>query len=187
MWPTTRMTMQLSWPGRQSTAARAMTVALGTGLALLSTASALGQLYPVRPIKIVVAEAGGQSDVMGRAIAPYLERELGQPVVIDNHGGAGGTIGVQRVVQACRRLHATYRRCEQRRPCNIASSRSVLRSSDGSSAAGGIAVFPTASPLQVVSPPRIWPSSLRTHEPIPANCRLRRAVLAARPSLQSSC
>lgn len=77
-----------------------MTVALGAGLALLSTASALGQAYPDRPIKIVAAEAGAQSDVIARAIAPYLEREFGQPVVIDNRGGAGGTIGVQRVVQA---------------------------------------------------------------------------------------
>jgi tripartite-type tricarboxylate transporter receptor subunit TctC len=77
-----------------------MTVALGAGLAILSTALALGQAYPDRPIKIVAAEAGAQSDVMARAIAPYLERELGQPVVIENRGGAGGTIGVQRVVQA---------------------------------------------------------------------------------------
>lgn len=66
----------------------------------MPTASALGQAYPDRPIKIVVAEAGTQSDVMARAIAPSLERGLGQPVVIDNHGGAGGTIGARRVVQA---------------------------------------------------------------------------------------
>src|SRR5258708_33207271 len=64
------------------------------------TASALGQTYPDRPIKIVVAEVGTQSDLMARAIAPSLERTLGQPVVIDNRGGAGGTIGAQRVVQA---------------------------------------------------------------------------------------
>jgi tripartite-type tricarboxylate transporter receptor subunit TctC len=69
-------------------------------LSALLTASALGQAYPDRPIKIVVAEAGAQSDVMARAIAPSLERALGQSVVIDNRGGAGGTIGAQRVVQA---------------------------------------------------------------------------------------
>ena len=67
---------------------------------MLPTVSALGQTFPDRPIKIVVAEAGTQSDVMARAIAPSLERGLGQPVIIDNRGGAGGTIGVQRVVQA---------------------------------------------------------------------------------------
>jgi tripartite-type tricarboxylate transporter receptor subunit TctC len=66
----------------------------------VSTASALGQTYPDRPIKIVAAEAGAQSDVMARAIAPSLERWLGQPIVIDNRGGAAGTIAVQRVVQA---------------------------------------------------------------------------------------
>jgi tripartite-type tricarboxylate transporter receptor subunit TctC len=94
------MAMKLCWPDRPSTPARVTTVALGAGLALLSTASAFGQIYPDRPIKIVAAEAGTQSDVMARAIARSLERGLGQPVVIDNHGGAGGTIGVQRVVQA---------------------------------------------------------------------------------------
>ena len=77
-----------------------MTAALGAGLALLSIASALGQSYPDRPIKIVAAEAGAQSDAMARAVAPSLERAFGQPVVIDNRGGAGGTIGAQRVVQA---------------------------------------------------------------------------------------
>jgi tripartite-type tricarboxylate transporter receptor subunit TctC len=94
------MVMKLCWPGRPCTPARVISVALGAGLAILPTASALGQAYPDRPIKIVVAEAGTQSDVMARAIAPSLERGLGQPVVIDNHGGAGGTIGARRVVQA---------------------------------------------------------------------------------------
>lgn len=94
------MTMKLCWSDRQSTSARATTVALGAGLALLSTTSAFGQIYPDHPIKIVAAEVGTQSDVMARAIAPSLESGLGQPVVIDNRGGAGGTIGVQHVMQA---------------------------------------------------------------------------------------
>jgi len=64
------------------------------------TTSAFGQAFPERPIRIVVAEPGTQSDAMARAIAPFLERKFGQPVVIDNRGGAGGTIAVQRVVQA---------------------------------------------------------------------------------------
>lgn len=92
--------MKLCWPGRSYTSAQAISIALGAGLAASLTASALGQAYPDRPIKIVVAEAGTQSDVMARIVAPSLERALGQPVVIDNRGGAGGTIGAQRVVQA---------------------------------------------------------------------------------------
>jgi tripartite-type tricarboxylate transporter receptor subunit TctC len=77
-----------------------ISVAVVVGFATLPTPSAFGQTFPDRPIKILVAEAGTQSDVMARAIAPSLERALGQPVVIDNRGGAGGTIAVQRLVQA---------------------------------------------------------------------------------------
>jgi tripartite-type tricarboxylate transporter receptor subunit TctC len=92
--------MKHSLPRRPYAPAGAISIALGAGLAALLTVSALGQTYPDRPIKIVVAEVGTQSHLMARAIAPSLERALGQPVVIDNRGGAGGTIGAQRVVQA---------------------------------------------------------------------------------------
>jgi tripartite-type tricarboxylate transporter receptor subunit TctC len=94
------MPMKHCLPRRQYIPAGAISIALSAGLAALLTALALAQTYPDRPIKIVVAEIGTQSDLMTRAIAPSLERALGQPVVIDNRGGAGGTIGAQRVVQA---------------------------------------------------------------------------------------
>lgn len=58
------------------------------------------QPYPNRPIHIVVAEAGAQSDTMARALAPSLRRTLGQPIVVENRGGAGGTVGAQSVAQA---------------------------------------------------------------------------------------
>ena len=75
-------------------------MALGAAWAVLPTEPAGAQVYPTRPIHIVVAEPGTQSDAMGRAIAPTLTRMLGQPVVVDNQGGAGGTIAAQRVAQA---------------------------------------------------------------------------------------
>ena len=50
--------------------------------------------YPSRPVKIIVPfPAGGTSDIMGRLIAEELGRQLGQPFVVDNRGGAGGAIG----------------------------------------------------------------------------------------------
>ena len=63
---------------------------------------ALAQVdYPSKPIKIVVAfPPGGTSDVMGRMIADPLAKVLGQPVVIENIGGAGGVIGTERGVKA---------------------------------------------------------------------------------------
>lgn len=57
--------------------------------------------YPDRPIKLVVPYApGGSSDIVGRQVAQFLSKALGQPVVVENIGGGGGSIGVQRVAAA---------------------------------------------------------------------------------------
>ena len=59
------------------------------------------QNYPVRPITMIVPSApGGPSDVLARLLAPAMTRQLGQPVVIENIGGAGGNIGVTRTARA---------------------------------------------------------------------------------------
>jgi tripartite-type tricarboxylate transporter receptor subunit TctC len=64
-------------------------------------AAVAAEPYPVKPIRIVVTfPPGGQTDVVARAIQPYLESRLGQPVVIDNRPGAGGMIGVDAVAKA---------------------------------------------------------------------------------------
>jgi tripartite-type tricarboxylate transporter receptor subunit TctC len=60
---------------------------------LLATATA-ASAFPERPIKIVVPfTAGGAVDVVARIIAPKLSDLLGQPVIIENRGGAGGVVG----------------------------------------------------------------------------------------------
>src|SRR3954463_8924206 len=57
--------------------------------------------FPNRPITVVVAfSAGGPSDVIARLEAEGMSRDLGQPVVVENVTGAGGTIGAARVAQA---------------------------------------------------------------------------------------
>jgi tripartite-type tricarboxylate transporter receptor subunit TctC len=57
--------------------------------------------YPSRPIRLVVTfPPGGSADVMARAIQPHLERQLGQPIVIDNRTGAGGVTGIEAVVRS---------------------------------------------------------------------------------------
>ncbi|MBT9512229.1 MAG: tripartite tricarboxylate transporter substrate binding protein [Acidovorax sp.] len=76
--------------------------ALLFGLALLA-APALAQdsAYPSKPITIVVGyPPGGSTDLMGRMVGTELSNRLGQPVVIENLGGAGGTIGAQKVANA---------------------------------------------------------------------------------------
>ena len=82
------------WTGRIALGAAAV-----AACSLFSHASS-AQPYPDRPIHIVVPEAGAQSDVMARTLAPLLTRALGQPVVIDNRTGAGGTIAAQTVARA---------------------------------------------------------------------------------------
>ena len=56
--------------------------------------------YPSKPVKVVVAfPPGGTSDVMARMLADELSKSLKQPFVVENIGGAGGTIGVERALK----------------------------------------------------------------------------------------
>ncbi len=68
--------------------------------ALFTNASAQGN-FPSKPIRIVVPyPAGGQTDGIARSFGDFLSRKLGQSVVVENKGGAGGTIGVAEVKRA---------------------------------------------------------------------------------------
>jgi tripartite-type tricarboxylate transporter receptor subunit TctC len=67
----------------------------------LTSASAVAQDYPSRPIRMIVPAApGGVTDLAARAIAPRLSEALGQQVVVDNRAGAGGLIGTDTVAKA---------------------------------------------------------------------------------------
>jgi tripartite-type tricarboxylate transporter receptor subunit TctC len=57
--------------------------------------------YPSHPIKMIVPFApGGPTDATGRVLAEALSRRLGQPVIVENFGGAGGNVGALRAVQS---------------------------------------------------------------------------------------
>jgi tripartite-type tricarboxylate transporter receptor subunit TctC len=69
--------------------------------ALPTVSPATAQTYPSRPVTIVVPfPAGGSTDAIGRIVAERLRASLGQPIIIENVGGAGGSIGVGRVARA---------------------------------------------------------------------------------------
>jgi tripartite-type tricarboxylate transporter receptor subunit TctC len=74
----------------------------GAFAALVATmAQAAGQEWPSRPMTMVVPfAAGGTSDVIARLIAEGLRNELGQAVIVENVGGAGGMTGANRVAKA---------------------------------------------------------------------------------------
>ncbi len=68
---------------------------LGLGLATVNFApSALGQEYPVRPVKIIISfTAGGPTDIVARLLAHRMSEATGQQFLVDNRPGGGGTIG----------------------------------------------------------------------------------------------
>src|SRR5215470_11836608 len=72
---------------------------LAAGAAALPAVSrfAWAQAYPTRPITMIVpALAGSSSDAVARVLAERMRRSLGQPIIIENVGGAGGSIGTGR-------------------------------------------------------------------------------------------
>src|SRR3954468_8620070 len=69
--------------------------------AALATTTVIAADYPNRPVRMVVPFAAGSNiDGTARQIAPKISEFLGQPVVVDNRGGAGGTIGAALVAKA---------------------------------------------------------------------------------------
>src|ERR1700704_4725053 len=65
------------------------------------TGAASAQSYPTRPITLVVPfPAGGGNDALARLVAERMSKALGQQVVVENRGGAGGTVATRAVAKA---------------------------------------------------------------------------------------
>lgn len=75
----------------------AMLRQLATVLVLsVCSMTAGAQNYPVKPLRMVVPfSPGGPNDVLGRMVGQKLTEQWGQPVIVDNRGGAGGTVGLE--------------------------------------------------------------------------------------------
>ena len=70
------------------------TVLAGALLAILPAAALAQGTYPTKPVRLIVAfPPGGSTDIVARLVGQKLSERLGQQVIIDNRGGAGGTIG----------------------------------------------------------------------------------------------
>jgi tripartite-type tricarboxylate transporter receptor subunit TctC len=74
-------------------------------VALLASIAAsspvLAQTWPTKPVRLIVPfPPGGSTDILGRSIAQKLQEALGQPFVVENKGGAGGSIGATEVARA---------------------------------------------------------------------------------------
>jgi tripartite-type tricarboxylate transporter receptor subunit TctC len=79
-----------------------LSASIGIALAFIGIASgACAQQYPSKPIRLVVASsAGGGIDLLARVISPKFSELMGQPVLVDNRPGAGGTIGYEYGIRA---------------------------------------------------------------------------------------
>ena len=67
---------------------------VGLFLAVFLVSPAYPQGYPDKPVSVIVAYgAGGETDIGARIVASIAEKDLGQPIVIVNKGGAGGQLG----------------------------------------------------------------------------------------------
>src|SRR5262245_25737174 len=70
-------------------------------LAVAPFASALAQPFPSKPIRVIVPfTPGSATDTMARPVADKLQQALGQPVVVENRPGAGGTIGIAQLAKS---------------------------------------------------------------------------------------
>src|SRR5687768_3627548 len=81
----------------------AVNCAAAVFFAVTAASHALAQSsdYPTRPIRMIVPIApGGGVDTMARTIGPLLNARIGQPVVIDNRSGGGGSVGAELTAQA---------------------------------------------------------------------------------------
>src|SRR5262249_53176948 len=74
---------------------------LACALILLAPAAVAAQDFPAKPIKLIVPfPAGGPNDIIARAVGQRMQEIAGQPVTIDNRGGAGGQLGTDAVAKA---------------------------------------------------------------------------------------
>jgi tripartite-type tricarboxylate transporter receptor subunit TctC len=70
-------------------------------VALLCAGNVMAQPYPSKPVRMVITyPPGGNTDLVGRAMAAKLSEQVGQQVVVDNRGGAGGVLGTMITAQA---------------------------------------------------------------------------------------
>ncbi len=80
---------------------KALLACLTIAVLIAASPVAVGQAYPSKPITIVVPfSAGGPTDTLARILSERMRKSLGQPVLVDNTTGAGGSIGAAKVVRA---------------------------------------------------------------------------------------
>jgi tripartite-type tricarboxylate transporter receptor subunit TctC len=87
--------------GRRRPAQKTNPLVISLVMLLAVTGAVVAQDYPVRPMMLVVPfPAGGGNDLLGRLVADKMSRSLGKQMVVENRGGAGGTVATRGVARA---------------------------------------------------------------------------------------
>ena len=76
-------------------------IAAGAMMSLCSTFSARADTYPSKPVRLIVPFApGGTSDIIARIVAERIQETLGQPMIVENKAGGGGSVGALEIARA---------------------------------------------------------------------------------------
>ena len=75
-------------------------ITIAAALSLVPLLGWAQEWAPTKPVRIIVPVVGGTNDLVARLVAPKLQEALGQPIVVENKGGAGGNIGADMVAKA---------------------------------------------------------------------------------------
>ena len=76
---------------------QALVASIVSATTLLFSGSSVAQNFPNKPIRLIVPFApGGSTDIIARSVGDALGRQLGQPVIVENKAGGGGSIGADR-------------------------------------------------------------------------------------------
>src|SRR4051794_23189527 len=99
--PWTRIPVTIFFADNRSSPMIFFRLLLASALVALGSQTALAQGYPSKPVRVVVPfTAGSATDILARTFGQKLSELWGQPVVIDNRPGAGGTIGAGMVAKS---------------------------------------------------------------------------------------
>ena len=76
-------------------------IAAGAMMSLCSLFSARADTYPSKPVRLIVPFApGGTSDIIARIVAERIQETLGQPMIVENKAGGGGSVGALEIARA---------------------------------------------------------------------------------------
>jgi tripartite-type tricarboxylate transporter receptor subunit TctC len=124
-------------------------------LPFLASAARAEEAWPARPVRLVIPfGAGGPIDTVGRLLAELLRDRLGQPFVVENRGGAGGSIGLRAVMQAPPDGHALVLTSSSLASLHALMPREGLDPREGVTPVSLVADVPTAIVVRADSPMR---------------------------------